>query len=364
MSAVSVEQFTDVDRFIAAIEPAVPRSDAGFRYFHHPAWARHVWEQIERPRGSRLHLLVVHANRTPVGWWPLVLSRRSVGYRLQNLGQEISDYAIPYVAQGLPPGQRAATADALLAGALQAPRAFSFAQFRHMLAEPWESAGDPAAWLSKACAQGWQVGPPDENRWIDFQEYGRDPGVYARQRLSMKFRKNLRHEANVLARRGAVELVALSDGTALSRERDRYLSWYRYGGEDSGKRARKLAIWWSLFSECLGSILDASALRVDGVTVSLLIGFRRAAHYDLFSLVFDPQFLKLSVGKQHLYQVIERELRAGTAGFHFLTGDDEYKKYWANAAYPSWDVRFNHRGNLPALLQWLKQSLRQDREAA
>ena len=350
------EVHDDPASFLAAIGDG--GSDS--RYFNHPAWVELVWQRMEAPRGSRFAGLVVRHDGAPVAWWPLILSRRSLGFRLQNLGQEISDYATPHVEPA-----HAAHTDTLFSAMLEAVRGlrrrYAYLQWQQFL--PPEGIGLPPDLApGPRLSHGWKAGAPRDNFFIECGPFAGDPDAWFSQRLSRNVRKNLRHEHNVLKRQGELALVALPDHTSLAPLRDPYFSWYRHGLANSSARQLKLDIWWSFYEAQVAGLLDASRLNVGGRCASLIFGFRRGGEYDLFSLAFDPELAEFSPGKQHLVLLIQREIARGTTRFNFLAGDEAYKRQFATDSYPTWDLHHTHPGNLSALLPWAKAYLKTMRD--
>lgn len=350
----SIEPIEDVAAFLSAVGAAratAPSRHANLRYFSHPEWTRIVWATREAGRGNRFLGLVAHDSIGEVaGWWPLVLSKRSLGWRLQNIGQEICDYAEPHIAAD-------ADAPSLLSAMLKAierlaPR-FTFAQFANfrpsaglVLAD--RSVADALAGLGG----GWRAGPIRADLRLDAGRYSNDWQTFLRERISPRQRKNMRHEWNVLCRRGTVE-IERPDRAALAALKPAYVDWYRYGENDAA-RQQKLDIWWSVFLGLEDEAIAPSVLRVNGEPASIIITFRRQRDLDLFGMVFDPRFAAESVGKLHLQHVIRDWMETGGDGFHFLVGSEDYKTHLASDTAELRSLYFYHRRNIPALLRALK----------
>lgn len=330
------------------------------RYFHTPAWIDLVWQHFEARRGSRFAGLLVRCNGTLAGWWPLTLSRRSSGFRLQNLGQEISDYAEPHIEPRY--RQHADTIfTAMLDAAVSLRRSYAFLQWQQFL-PPEGALLPPQLQAGPRRMDGWIAGAPCLNYYIECGPFARNPDAWFSRRLSSNVRKNLRHEYNVLRRQGEVRLVSLNEPPALSALRDKYLLWYRYGDPSDLARRSKLELWWSFYETQLGTILDASRLDLDGRPISLIFGFRREDEYDLFSLAFDPAYAEYSPGKQHLLLLIQREIANGTMRFNFLAGNEGYKRQLATDTYATWDLRHTHLGNIESWVPYFKAYVKTLRE--
>lgn len=344
----------DVAAFLSAVvaaRAAAPSRHANLRYFSHPEWTRIVWATREARRGNRFLGLVAYDPIGEVaGWWPLVLSKRSFGWRLQNIGQEICDYAEPHIAAD-------ADAPSLLSAMLKAierlaPR-FTFAQFANFRPSADLVLADrPVADALAGLGGGWRAGPARDDLRLDAGRYGNDWQTFLKERISPRQRKNMRHEWNVLCRRGAVS-IERPDRAALAALKPAYVEWYRYGEDDTARR-QKLDIWWSVFLGLEDEAIAPSVLRVDGEPASIVIAFRRQRDLDLFSLVFHPRFADESVGKLHLQRVIQGWMEAGGNSFHFLVGSEDYKAHLASDMTQLRSVYFYHHRNIRALLRGLK----------
>lgn len=352
----NVEALQEAEAFLSVVtaaRAAAPDRHANLRYFSHPEWTRIVWTTREIERGSRFIGLVARGPAGEVaGWWPLVLSRRSFGWRLQNIGQEIGDYAEPHVATGI-------DAPSMILAMLKAverlaPR-FTFAQFANF--RPPASVGCALAEQSTANVVagldgGWRAGQPRDDLRLDADRYGHDWRTFLTERISARQRKNMRHEWNVLLRRGAIS-IERPDRATLAVLKPAYLDWYRYGQDDAARR-QKLDIWWSMFLAVEEETIAPSLLRVDGEPASIIIAFRRQRDLDLFSLVFDPRLAAESVGKLHLQRVIKEWMEAGGNSFHFLVGSEDYKAHLASNTVKLRSLYFYHHRNISALLRRLK----------
>lgn len=344
--------FENPDNFIAEIG----KGDASLRYFNHPTWVDLVWNRMEAKKGGLFVGLFVSAKGVAAGWWPLVLSRRNIGYRLQNIGQEISDYAMPHIQMEYI-GDADAVFSAMLAAIWQIRGKYAYLQWQQFLL-PAQARIPAHLNAGPSRLDGWTAGIARENYYIECGPFLRDADAWFSQRLSRNMRKNLRHEHNVLKRHGDPVLHAMEDLNSISSMRQAYMAWYRYGDQDSPERRQKLDIWWSFFEALAGGILDASRLDVGGVCVSLIFGFRRNDEYDLFSLAFSPEYAHLSPGKQHLVMVIQREIERGTKRFNFMVGDEPYKRQLSTDSYLTWDIKHTHLRSLSAVMPWIKTYLR------
>jgi CelD/BcsL family acetyltransferase involved in cellulose biosynthesis len=350
----NIEPLHDIEAFlstVAAAREAAPDRHSNLRYFSHPEWTRIVWAEREAERGSRFIGLVARDLAGDVtGWWPLVLSKRSFGWRLQNLGQEICDYAEPHVAIG-------ADAPSLVSTMMRAVEKlasrFTFAQFANFQPAGNLALTDPPVAEELAdLGGGWRVGPTRDDLRLDAGRYGNDWQTFLAERISTRQRKNMRHEWNVLCRRGTIS-IERPDRAALAALKPAYLDWYRYGQDDAARR-QKLDIWWSVFLAMEEEAIAPSVLRIDGEPASIVIAFPRQRDLDLFSLVFDPRFAADSVGKLHLQRVIRAWMETGGGKFHFLVGSEDYKAHLSNEVVKVRSLYFYHRRNIQAFFRAMK----------
>jgi CelD/BcsL family acetyltransferase involved in cellulose biosynthesis len=358
--AITIEILKELDAFAAppgAGRPAPPTSDLGFFYFHHPAWADVVWRRWEAARGSRPFLLRAWCGDRLAGWWPLVRSKRTVGYRLQNLGQELCDYAFPFVAAPWA-DRRGEIVRAMLQTVSAHRRQFAFAQFAGFLYPPAPFAAQSTdtlrAWLSTALPRGWRVDGAAENPVLDLRPCAADPTRLAEAGLSPRFYKTLRRDEARLRRLGRLTLDVADDTKSLDALRAPYAAWLRHRRADADG---KLDAWWEFFGQVRETLLHASVLSLDGRPVSLIFGFRRADEFDFFSPAFDPEHAPLSPGKIHLWHLLQRLVQDGCVRFNFLVGGEAYKQHWASGGYTSWRVRWHHAGTPHAALHRVRAAL-------
>jgi CelD/BcsL family acetyltransferase involved in cellulose biosynthesis len=317
-----------------------------------------VWGEWEKSRRSTPFLLVAHCSDEIIGWWPLVLSKRTIGYRLQNLGQELSDYAFPYVSMARD-RYRGEIAARMLRETIESRSRFSFLQFPGFLYAPHpfesHSTKELAEWIEGISPGGWKIGPPGDNAVVDLRPYRGNPGGFLQERLSTRFRKNVQSSERMLKRAGTIGFeTALSSGE-MEELRPLYFSWYRYGSSNEQKTTMKLKIWWQYYKRVHDSLLHTSVLTLNNEPVSLTFGFNRGGQYDYFSPVFNPGCEQSSPGKVHLMYLLQDLMEKGYSLFNFLAGDEPYKQHWATWTYRSWHVRWYHTGNLAAILHRLKR---------
>ena len=343
-----VERVEDFLATITAARAADLAAHGPCRYFSHPAWTDLCWTRREAPRASRFLGLVARRDGVVVGWWSLVISKRRLDLRLQNIGQEISDYAEPHVAATLPSEERDALALAFFAAVAREAERFTFAQFANV--HPAHRDGFLAA--LKRLPGNWRASKPRDDLFLDASPYGGDFEAYVQARISRKGRKNMRNEWNVLCRRGEPVIERIADLAAFEALKGDYVSWYRYG-DDGTARREKLEIWWAFYCAVFDDLLEASVLRIDGRPASLILAFRRGADRDLFSMTFDPALTEESVGKLHLQRVVRAWMEEGGHTFHFLVGTEDYKRHLATGKVETRTLFLHHRSGLLAALRSL-----------
>jgi hypothetical protein len=290
---------------------------------------------IEYHRDSKFFGLICRSDRKIVSYWPLILSKRSLGYRLQNIGQEISDYACPSYAPKDPDIQMT-----ILLGMLQAieshKRKFSFAQLNNFLLPESTDSNAFDDYYKKS--KSWSISNTRENFFIASEKYGFSSSNWFSLRLSKNVKKNIRHEGNVLAKLGLIEIKDYDSADQLARLKDNYYQWYQY--QNKTIASKKLVV---------------NVLHLDSHPISLIFGFRRNNEFDLFSLCYNPKYASYSPGKQHLFQFINQKIDAKTERINFLTGNEAYKMSYASDNYKTFDLKLHHMSNLTGIIQRIKK---------
>lgn len=358
-----IEVIEELDTFLQLLAGAnrqVLDQERYFFYFHYPVWTEVVWQRWEADRGSRPFFLLAYQGDEIVGWWPLVLSKRSAGYRMQNLGQELSDYAFPFIYDRWAAWRAKITAQ-MLQTVFSQRKKFTFAQFAGFLYPP-----DPfhpyttvnlAHWLQEVNLWDCEISPPVDNRRVDLRSFRGDADSCFKTQFSKKFQKNIKMDEKKLRNLGSLEIQCLKGFAELRPLQDGYFSWYRYQTGDTAKHLRKLEIWWEFYQKFPAANLHASVLSLAGEPLSIVVGFRHAGQFDYFSPVFNPSYQALGPGKIHLWLLLKTLLAEGCSQFNFLVGGEQYKQHWSKENYNCWRVRCYHRNNLMACYYWLRRYL-------
>ncbi len=77
--------------------------------------------------------------------------------------------------------------------------------------------------------------------------------------------------------------------------------------------------------------LVAYQLEIAGEPAGLFLGFANARSVHAYACAFDPRFAALSPGTLLVGHAVAEATRAGRTSFHFLRGDEAYKRTWGAA---------------------------------
>ncbi|MBF0446774.1 MAG: GNAT family N-acetyltransferase [Magnetococcales bacterium] len=325
-------------------------NDTAF-YNNSPAWVRLSWEMIEVSRGSRPFILLARDEIGRLaGWWPLLISKRSLGTRLQGFGQEYSDYCVPFIGQDHLSDQQT-----IIAGFIrficQNRAAFSLAYFPALLLDP-SAHTDPFPTLSRSC-RGWLVEKSKENFLVDFKGVS-DIEPLMTSIFSNKTRKQLRYEVNRMEKLGVLICQQLDGQGPLDEVEEFFRHNYQHGAD-----LKKVDLWFRLFRAEIGKSAAVSVMRLDGQIQNVILYFARGTGVDFFSTVYNQDTARLSPGKVHLFLFIKKLCQQQR--FHslnFLAGDESYKQKWATRQFKTYQVFFHHRNSPVAALLSLKGLLK------
>lgn len=332
----------DVRAFVSRLDSLTEGLIETTRYNLTPAWISTVWGKIEHKKKSEFFGLLVEREGYLLGYWPLLKSKRKFGFRLQNIGQEISDYADPWIAPNCNDALRDEVLLAMFHQIWSSRAEFTFVQFSSIGIEA--RIFDSAKQISKSCI----IGEPKLNFYAK-NTYPPNGEAYFKERLNTKSKETFRRKIRKLNSVGEVKFTRLSATELVPKLRDKYESWYRYSG-----RMDKIGTWWEFYHQCHSDLLNASALSIGDKIISLIFGFNRNNEFDMFSLTFDPAYEQYSPGLIHLYMLMIDEFNAGKTEFHFLRGEEDYKKRLANNVFETCSLCLVHARSPLAALHWLK----------
>ncbi|WP_193771414.1 GNAT family N-acetyltransferase [Candidatus Magnetaquicoccus inordinatus] len=311
---------------------ALVSAEEPFLYYNNSLpWVRLCWQQLEAKRGSRLLLLLIRNDLgAVVGWWPLLLSRRKLGYRLQGIGQEYSDYTLPFL-------RRSCIGDwqeifSLLLQELQKLQylwSYGYLPALHLPGQEIQQTEE------LFCQHAWQVSRHRLNYVLDLPADGGMERIL-QERFSASSRKSLRYEVNRLQRICPLRLLSVVDTEGLRTAESFFRNHYQYGAQEA-----KVALWFAYLQETLHTGSRISLLLAGDEVINMIIAFARGGEIDFFSTVFHQEWGRYSPGKVHLYHFIAGLIAEG--GIHrlnFLTGEEPYKAKWANHAYAT--IRLYH----------------------
>ncbi|ABK44913.1 Protein involved in cellulose biosynthesis (CelD)-like protein [Magnetococcus marinus MC-1] len=346
----SVEIVREVNSFVQITHSVVAQQpwqhNATAYYNNQPVWVALAWQYMEQARGSRPFIVLVRDGAGQIaGWWPLLLSKRSLGWRLQGFGQEYSDYVAPYIHTPYLAVQPAIQS-ALAAALCEHRAAFSMAFFPSLL---WQ--GGVESLLRDRC--GWQHQRTSLNLYLHWQaEEGLDALM---ERLhSNKYRKLLRYEQRRLESMGDLRCESITTQAPLEEAERFFRANYSHGAEQA-----KVDLWFAYIRATLGGQSRLSLLSLDGEIINMILWFPRGGQVDFFSTVYAQKLAKLSPGKTHLYLFIAQLFNQGEGGMlNFLSGDEPYKQRWATGHFESYRLFLHHFRTPTAAMLALKPLLK------
>jgi CelD/BcsL family acetyltransferase involved in cellulose biosynthesis len=90
---------------------------------------------------------------------------------------------------------------------------------------------------------------------------------------------------------------------------------------------------------------DISALTVNNRVISIAFALKFAGVFYYWIPAFDTEFIKYSLSKVHIQNLLKSCFEQYYTEFDFMRGDEEYKFKWTNAIHKSYDMRI-YRNNL------------------
>lgn len=91
--------------------------------------------------------------------------------------------------------------------------------------------------------------------------------------------------------------------------------------------------------------VDITALTINNRVISIAFALKYAGVFYYWIPAFDTEFIKYSLSKVHIQNLLKSCFEQNCREFDFMRGDEEYKFKWTNAVHKSYDVRI-YRNNL------------------
>jgi len=300
---------------IAALEPEWAalhaRSGAPGPFQHpawHAAWLRHFGEGVDAV------YLAVRRGEELIGVAPLQLG----GGEARELGDPgLRDYAGPLALEAFANDIVLALLDWVAED--MTPRLELWGMRR----------GDPlvALFEAEAADNGWnlaiehEANAPVAELAADFESFVASLRKHDRHEL----RRKMRH----LEAAGAVEYRATADAEAIEAGLETLFAMMRSSHE--GKAAFLSTAMEAFFRDLAATFAPLGMMRLgtlslDGRPIAMLFTFEDERGVYLYNSGFDPEFGQLAAGLLSKAYAIRDAIERGKRSFHFLRGDEEYKK--------------------------------------
>jgi len=312
--------------------------------FLSPEWLLTWWDQFGK--GRKLCVLVVLKENHVVGLAPWFLDVR-LGYRrLRTLGDGYIDYEGVLMGKGNEQWVSATLQQWLLDHPL-----FEEAIFDRQLLEPL--ALESNKWADSSLAyhsQSTNVAP--------LTDLSEGWNVFI-QKVDMKFRKDTERQFRRLEAQGTLRLdqvksleelqarFALFQTWKGSRYRTRYFrrSTSVFGSEGFWGIPEVAHYYFTVAEQLLSrGCLAFSALDLDGEMVSAIYGMQKDGRFFYFAPAFNPDYHSFSIGRIHLWLLMQDLCMRGITSFDFLIGNEEYKQKWVPTNRPLTKVHIKRMG--------------------
>lgn len=353
-----LDSLDDFQKLTSIFDTETLSRNSTFFYFNSPQWMQSSWDYVEKSKGSRPFILVAEDGKGKIaGWWPLLVSKRRIGRRLQSFGQEYSDYSSPFVFDGFLSDYEKIV-DAMLACICDNRPNYSMCFLQNLYLPHIEEKFVPAK-LKDSCPN-WKVMKKAKNFYINFGIHGSMEDLINKI-FSGKFKKSRMYEKKrSLENRGELCMLE-AKGDDLEEIEKYYNKNYKYAG--AAENSLKLKVWFDFFRRTLGSLTWISILKYDGRIINTIIFFQRGDDIDFFSTVYDDTIGNYSPGNIHLYFFIRKLFDEKANRLNFLTGDEKYKQQWSDGEYHTFRTFLYHKNNLSGLIlsiknfkSWMKAS--------
>ena len=314
--------------------------------FNHPAWWRAALDAFGGGRPVRV--LRVQSGGETVALWPLWLKR--LGARegfvriLEPVGARVTDYCMPLLASGHDQAQ-------LLALLLHEAMRLLDAQTLLLWPKVPVSAGHEI--LVETTVRGQSGLLRSFRRPCAAMSLPKTYGDLEK-RWSKSHRGDIRRQIKRLNKVGHLELVHLSERSAIQAMLPRLYAMHTanwrartgFSELESGPMTTFVARLAAILPE---DLIDASELRIDGITIASHFGFRHANAILWYKPTFDMAWANYAPGKVHCALTAQAGIAAGIEAIDFMQGGEPYKQLWSDLttrtksfaiarpmAYPMW----------------------------
>ena len=314
--------------------------------FNHPTWWQAALDAFGE--GRPLRVVAVHQASVLVALWPLWVKRLGAreGFAriIEPIGARVTDYCMPLLAKDHDPGH---LIDLLMHTTVQMLDAQTLLLWPKVpIAESYRDSIDQALHRPGALLREYErpcAAMSVPKNYEDLQ-----------QRWSKSHRGDVRRQIKRLRAVGRLELVQLSNRAKIqamlprlySMHSDNWRSRTGFSELEAGPMTTFIAKLADLMPETL---IDASEVRVDGVTIASHFGFRHDNTIHWYKPAFNLAWSKFAPGKVHIALTAQAAVADGVDKIDFMQGTEPYKHRWSDLttltksfaiarpiAYPLW----------------------------
>ncbi len=314
--------------------------------FNHPAWWRAALDAFGEQRPLRV--LSIWHGRELVALWPLWIKRLGVREAfarvVEPIAARVTDYCIPLLASGH---------DAAILLDMLMQEAVLLLDAQTLLL--WSKA-------PMTQTHGASIERAINNRSGLCRAYDRScaamslPARYEdlETRWSKSHRGDVRRQIRRLGHAGRLELVQLKDRAQIRAMLPRLyamhtVNWRSRAGFSEFESGPMTMFVARLADTLPLDLIDASEVRVDGVTIASHFGFRHNKTILWYKPTFELSWSNYAPGKIHVALTAQAAIAAGVDKIDFMQGTEPYKQLWSDLttltksfaiarpmAYPIW----------------------------
>ena len=300
--------------------------------FNHPVWWRTALAAFGD--GRRLVVLRVSEGAQTVAIWPLWLKR--LGPRegfvrvLEPVGARVTDYCMPLIAAGY---DQAVILELLLREAS-----------RHL---------DPQTLLL------WPKAPLEQSEIAAVEDAARRTSGLIRslhrpcaamslpesyehleKRWSKSHRGDVRRQIKRLSSVGRLEFVILNqreqiEGMLPKLYAMHTANWRARSGYSELENGPMTTFVARLAAKLAETMISASELRLDGITISSHFGFQQGQTILWYKPTYDVAWANYAPGKVHVALAAQSGIAAGMTKIDFMQGTEAYKLLWSDLTTPT-----------------------------
>ena len=314
-----------------------------------PEWLLTWWEEFGEDR--RLCVLLVIKDQVIIGLAPWCIEYRWGCRILRTIGHGFIDYEGVLIRKG--------TESWVLASLqqwLRESKLYDEAVFDRLLTEPWALECDQwskGKLISRHCPSTVSAITDLSKGWNTVL-----------QKVGGKLRRDTSRQCRRLSLKGQLRLrqiIGVDDlrdrfPTLLQWKRTRYRNRYfradtNIYGEEGFWGDPQVARFYLKVAERLfvRDCLAFSYLELNGEMIAALWGMEKGGIFFDFAAAFSPGYESYSVGRFHVWLLMQELCERKFTAFDFLNGDEEYKRIWRPTIRPLHGVQLRRTNMMPRL---------------